>query len=422
MSATPHLAGLRPAPRVAALLAACGVLALVLPLWLAAGLAIAVLAATATDAWAAAHTRVALTREIPAVLSRGVPVEVVVDAGSDATVVRQAALPGLDVAPDTGHGVLRANVTGRRRGRYALPAPAAMTTGPLRLGRCYHPAGEPTELAVFPDLPGARRLVLAVRRGALGLAGASRRGPLGLGTEFESVRDYLPDDDIRQLNWAASERTGRPMSNQYRIEHDRDVVVLLDTGRLMAAPLGDRTRLDVALDALTAIALVADELGDRVGVVAFDGGVRVDLRPRRAAGQAAVRATFDLEAATVDSDYERAFQRVSGAKRAFVLVLTDLLDEAAARSLSEALPVLARRHAVAIASATDPDVDSLLAAAPTTTDAALSMVAALDLIAARDRAAAILRAAGARTIISPPGTLPTACVRAYADAKSRARL
>ena len=72
--------------------------------------------------------------------------------------------------------------------------------------------------------------MLAVRRGALGLAGASRRGPLGLGTEFESVRDYLPDDDIRQLNWrAASERTGRPMSNQYRIEHDRDVVVLLVT-------------------------------------------------------------------------------------------------------------------------------------------------------------------------------------------------
>ena len=56
---------------------------------------------------------------------------------------------------------------------------------------------------------------------------------------------------------------------------------------------------------------------------------------------------------------------MSGAKRAFVLVLTDLLDEAAARSLSEALPVLARRHAVAIASATDPDVDALLAAAPT---------------------------------------------------------
>ncbi len=416
---------MRPAPRAAGLVAACGVLALLVPVWLAAGLAIAVLAAAATDAWAVREAP-ALARELPAVLSRGVGVEVVVDAGrrpsGGSARVRQAALPGLEVEPDTADGTLRATVTGRRRGRYALPAPAAVSTGPLRLGRWYHRAGEPTEVSVYPDLPAARRLVLAVRRGALGLAGGSRRGPLGLGTEFESVRDYLPDDDIRQVNWAASERMGRPMSNQYRIEHDRDVVVLVDAGRLMAAPLGDRTRLDIALDAMTAIALVADELGDRVGVVAFDGEVRAELRPRRAAGQAAVRATFDLQAAAVDSDYERAFQRVSGAKRAFVLVLTDLLDDAAARSLAEALPVLARRHSVVVASATDPDVDALLAGEPHDAHGALSMIAALELIAARDRAAAILRAGGARVIVAAPGTLSTACVRAYTSAKSRARL
>ena len=76
--------------------------------------------------------------------------------------------------------------------------------------------------------------MLAVRRGVLGAVGSSRRGPLGLGTELESVRDYLPDDDIRQVNWAATARLGRPMSNQYRVEHDRDIVVLLDAGRLIA--------------------------------------------------------------------------------------------------------------------------------------------------------------------------------------------
>jgi uncharacterized protein (DUF58 family) len=417
---------MRPTPRVAGLIAGCGVLALIVPLWLAAGLAIAVLVAAAVDAWAVREPP-ALVRSVPAVLSRGVAVEVVVDPrgapGGGSVRVRQAALPGLDVVPDTADGgPLHATVTGRRRGHYALPAPAAVSTGPLGLGRWYHRPGEPTEVAVYPDLPAARRLVLAVRRGALGAAGGSRRGPLGLGTEFESVRDYLPDDDIRQVNWAASERMGRPMSNQYRIEHDRDVVVLVDAGRLMAAPLGDRTRLDLALDAMTSIALVADELGDRVGVIAFDTDVRIDLRPRRAAGQAAVRATFDLQAAVVDSDYERAFQRVSGAKRAFVLVLTDLLDESAARSLSEALPVLARRHAVVVASATDPDVDALLAGAPQDPRSALSMVAALDLIASRDRAAAILRASGARVTVAAPGTLSTACVRAYIAAKSRARL
>jgi uncharacterized protein (DUF58 family) len=63
------------------------------------------------------------------------------------------------------------------------------------------------------------------------------------------------------------------MSNTYRIEQEREVIILLDTGRLTSAPVGDgteRTRLDVALDTVAAVASAADVVGDRVGVVAFD--------------------------------------------------------------------------------------------------------------------------------------------------------
>src|SRR5437764_1031252 len=80
-------------------------------------------------------------------------------------------------------------------------------------------------------------LALAVRQGRFRDAGQRSRGPLGLGLEFESVRDYLPDDDIRQVNWRATARLGRPMSNQHRVEQDRDVLCVVDAGRLMGAPL-----------------------------------------------------------------------------------------------------------------------------------------------------------------------------------------
>ena len=105
------------------------------------------------------------------------------------------------------------------------------------------------------------------------------------------------------------------MSNQYRVEQDREVMLLIDTGRLMAAPLEDRTRLDAAIDAAVTVALVADVVGDRAGVVAFDDAIRRNLPPRRAGGDAVVRALFDLEPRPVDADYELAFQTVEGAKR-----------------------------------------------------------------------------------------------------------
>ena len=69
------------------------------------------------------------------------------------------------------------------------------------------------------------------------------------------------------------------MSNQYRVEQDREVMLLIDSGRLMASPLADRTRLDGAVDAAVAVALVADVLGDRARHPAFDREVRRRLAP-----------------------------------------------------------------------------------------------------------------------------------------------
>jgi uncharacterized protein (DUF58 family) len=294
--------------------------------------------------------------------------------------------------------------------------------GPLGLAAWYRRGGKPDEVLVYPDLPAAWRLVLAVRQGRFRDPGRLTRGPLGLGTDFESIRDYLPDDDIRQVNWRATARMGRPMSNQYRVEQDRDVVCMLDVGRLMAAPLGDRTRLDATVDAATAVALVADEVGDRAGVIAFDDRVRRRLPPARGGGDAVVRAIFDVEPTMVDSDYELAFRAVGSGKRAFVLVLTDLLEEAAAQPLLDAMPVLARRHAVVVAGVTDPDLEQMVHTPPRAPADVYAAAVALDVLDARARVAAQLRRAGADVVEARPDLLPSACVGAYLRAKARARM
>ena len=318
----------------------------------------------------------------------------------------------------------------RRRGRHLLPPPASRVTGPLGLGAWYRKAdGDPLELSVYPDLPAARRLAQAVRKGRFRDAGLISRGPLGLGTEFELVREYNPDDDVRQVNWRATQRMGRPMSNQYRVEQDRDVLIVVDCGRLMAAPLTPATpdapvltRLDASLDAAAAVAYVADEVGDRCGTIAFDDLVRCVVPPRRRGGEAVVQATFALEPSTRDSDYDAAFRRVGSGKRALVLVLTDLLDESAAAALVAAVPVLARRHAVVVASAADPDLTSLLATPPSRPEDVYRASVALDVLDARTRVTASLRRVGADVIDASPDTLARACVSAYLRAKARAQL
>jgi uncharacterized protein (DUF58 family) len=212
------------------------------------------------------------------------------------------------------------------------------------------------------------------------------------------------------------------MSNQYRVEQDRDLVCLVDTGRLMATPLGDRTRLDVALDVMTALGLVADELGDRFGVVAFSNAVERSLAPRRNGGDAAVRTCFDLEAKGVDTDFELAFRAVGRSKRAMVVVVTDLLDESSAATLLDAAPILTRRHAVVVAAVRDRAITAIMRREPTSAVDAYEAVVAASVTAARERIVARLRGTGAAVVEATAEALPAACVDAYLSLKARARL
>jgi len=416
-----------PTPRVAWALAALAVAALLVPVPAVVLGALVLAAATVVDALAVRRPP-EVARRVPTVLARGVPAPLTVTAarpGARRLLVRQPATPDVRVEPSEADGQLDAMLVPRRRGRHRLPAVATRAVGPLGLGRWDHGAAGEAEVAVYPDVPAARRLALAVRQGRFGEQGRLRRGPLGLGTEFESVRDYSPDDDIRQVNWRVTARLERPMSNTYRVDQDRDVVVVVDAGRLMAAPLAGTpplTRLDAALDAATAVALVADEMGDRCGSVAFDAEVRRRLPPRRRGGRAVVETLFDLEPAPVDSDYELAFRTVGRAKRSLVVVLTDLVEEAAARPLVDAVPVLARRHAVVVASVADPDLVDLVRTPPATPLDAYAASVAVEVLDARARVVHQLRRAGAEVVEAPPGQLAAACVAAYLELKRRARV
>ena len=410
--------------RTAALVAGLALAALAVPAPLVA-VGLAVLAGAVVADLVAVRHAPAIRRESPRSLARRVPARLALRplvALAGEVRLRQPMPPDVEVEPSEDTGRLEGALVAQRRGRHSLPRPVARRVGPLRLARRDFSLLEEEELVVYPDLPAANRIAESVRRGRFREGARRNRGQLGLGTEFESIRDYRPDDDIRQVNWKATSRLGRPMSNQYRVEQDRDIVCLLDTGRLMGAPLAGGTRLDVAVDAVVAVSAVADELGDRCGLVAFADDVRRHVRPSRRAARDVVGAVFDLEPTTAQSDYTRALHRVGGSKRAFVLVLTDLLEPSAAAPLVDALPIVARRHHVVVASASDPDLAALLEAEPERPLDVYRAVSATEVLQAREQAAAALRGAGALVVEASPERLGAACVQAYLRAKARARL
>jgi Protein of unknown function DUF58 len=123
-----------------------------------------------------------------------------------------------------------------RRGYAAFGELYRRTEGPLRLMKrafTQHDSAQPVR--VYPNLRELRRYDLVVRRGREAqAAGRPVRVP-GASIEFERVREYLPADEFRRINWKAAARRGQPLVNQFEAERSQNVVLLLDAGRTTAA-------------------------------------------------------------------------------------------------------------------------------------------------------------------------------------------
>jgi uncharacterized protein (DUF58 family) len=413
----------RPTLRVVLLLALVGggTIALRLADVIAVAACCALAAMWAIDATTVRRQPATFTRATPRTLVRGVEDACSVTVATPARVarLRQPAPPELTVTPaEVAGGSLVASLTANYRGRFELDGAVVRIVGPLGLASV-DVTDAATTIDVLPDLPRARRLSMR-RRGRTGAEGAAVRR-VGIGTEFESVRDYDDNDDVRFVNWMATSRCGRPMTNQFRVDENRDLLCLVDTGRLMMAPVGSASLLDVALDALCVVGVAVDDAGDRLGAVAFDAAVRRSIAPRRRGTAEVVEALYDLQPTEVDSDFGLAFQQVAQRKRSIVLVLTDLVDPAASRSIVEALPVLVRRHEVLVAASRDEALASLAVASPSAYVDVARAAAALRLLDEHREVVRQLTVLGAQVVVAPPAQLGVACAAAYARVKALAR-
>ncbi|MFD6751585.1 DUF58 domain-containing protein, partial [Streptomyces anthocyanicus] len=104
----------------------------------------------------------------------------------------------------------------------------------------------------------------------------------GEGTEFDSLREYVPGDDTRSIDWRATARRTTVAVRTWRPERDRHILLVLDTGRTSAGRVGDAPRLDASMDAALLLAALASRAGDRVDLLAYDRRVRALVQGRAA--------------------------------------------------------------------------------------------------------------------------------------------
>jgi len=313
-----------------------------------------------------------------------------------------------------------------RRGRFPLDHLSLRIEGRLGLGARQREVPLSTVLRVHPPFRSKDEAEIKIRRGRVLEVGLRSARGLGGGTEFEQLREYGPDDEFRRIDWTATARVGRPIVRTYRAERNQIVIVMLDNGRVMAGRVEGVPRVEHAMDAAMMLTAVATRLGDKCGLVAFDRTVRAVVPPARHGDQVSrvTEAMYALEPELSESDYTSAFAEVVARyrRRAMLVLLTDLNEQAVADSVLPALPLVTRTHLVVVAGVRDPQVEAWAALPADDDEGAYRRVAAIEALAERDRTAARLRGLGATVVDASPGRLANDLADAYLMVKSTGRL
>ncbi|MFJ8018427.1 DUF58 domain-containing protein [Streptomyces sp. NPDC096339] len=247
----------------------------------------------------------------------------------------------------------------------------------------------------------------------------------GEGTEFDSLRDYVPGDDTRSIDWRATARQQKVAVRTWRPERDRHILICLDTGRTSAGRVGDAPRLDSAMDAALLLAALATRAGDRVDLLAHDRRPRAQVQGRAAADvlPSFVNAMATLEPELVETDFRTLVSTAlrSAPRRSLVVLVTSLDAAPVEEGLLPVLPQLTARHTVLLASVADPHV-ATMAAARGDAEAVYEAAAGTQSQSQRRRTADQLTRHGVHVVDATPDTLAPALADAYLSLKAAGRL
>jgi uncharacterized protein (DUF58 family) len=314
----------------------------------------------------------------------------------------------------------------QRRGRFHFRDLQCRIWGPLKLMAQEIVLPLAQEVNVFPDMRGASKLLLGDATLDLVNLGLRQLRRDGRGSEFARLRDYSQGDSVRDVDWKATARRGKPVTRVMESERSQTVLIGVDAGRSMAAQVDGLTKLDHAVNAALFLAFVAVKNGDRVGLVVFADGVKTFLAPSagRLQYRRIVEALYTAQPSLTHVDYVALLKELSLrlVKRSLLCVFTDFLDEDQAQTMVLPFRRLAQRHIPICLSVRDAALSKLLMTPPVDAAAAHHHAVASELLLERETMKKKIALGGATILDVEAHELSVAAVNKYIEIKARGAL
>jgi uncharacterized protein (DUF58 family) len=182
----------------------------------------------------------------------------------------------------------------------------------------------------------------------------------GRGMEFEEVREYIPGDDVRTIDWNVTARMQRPYVKEFREERELVVMILVDISRSGDFGTTGRLKNELAAELAATLAFAATRNDDKVGLLLFTDRIERFVPPKKGRGHVwrVIREILDSERAGSGTDLAEALSFLNRVvrRKAVVFLISDFLDE---DDFERPLRVANRRHDLVLFRVLDPREKSL---------------------------------------------------------------
>lgn len=318
---------------------------------------------------------------------------------------------------------LRYEIRPVQRGEYTFGSIRIFCRSVLGLMERRITSGEPESVAVYPSFIQMRAFELYAINDRLSEAGIKKIRRVGHTMEFDQIRDYVPGNDVRSINWKATARSGSLKVNQYQDQRSQQLINVIDLGRVMKMPFEGLRLLDYAINTSLIMSSIAMIKEDRAGVLTYDNAsVRyTGCEKKRTHLQQIQELLYRTETNFLESDYQKLITGLHRyvKQRSLILLYTNFETLDAMERQLPYLQRIARDHMLITIFFRNTEVQDLRQEPSNSTFDIYTKAVAEQFDLEKQQIVKELNNRGIQTILTPPKELSVHAINKYLELKAR---
>lgn len=322
-----------------------------------------------------------------------------------------------------GENEIRYTLTPVKRGVYSFGRIRCFVRTRIGLVERRYNLSKERDVAVYPSYLMLNRYELLAMSNHLTEMGIKKLRRVGNNTEFEQIKDYVPGDDYRMMNWKASARTHQLKVNVYRDERSQQIFSVIDKGRVMQQSFHGMTLLDYSINAALVLSYVAMHRDDKAGLITFTDKMDTFVAPSRRTGQMQrlLDALYMQETDFGETDFSNLCINVREqvSKRSLLVVYTNFSGMTVLNRQLPYLNLLSRWHRVLVVFFEDSELNEYIQSTKHSIEEYYQHVIAEKFVYEKRLIVSTLRQHGIYSLLTTPENLSVDIINKYLEMKQR---